>query len=391
MKRTHRSLVFGVLALVLSAGAVLVTHRHRPDQRSVVPPSLWKVEAPLTTIGVPDGPLPYVFGQVSAAGTLSDGSIFVADAGFSELRIYDQRGKHRLVVGRKGRGPGEFSRIIDARRIEGDTIVVLDRERLRRTWVAPDGGIARTISADPDALPPGGFPRMLVGSDGVLLEVYLAKDVQPGLSRPLADLFLLRGRARIDTLGQVALNDVYRPKDNPGNAVLPPLARLPAYAVANDVVYVGDMEAPHIYAYTLGRETRRIPTHVKPRYVDRGDAAAIRSHLVDRVARNQRLSPQQRRTIEKMDIPSRFPDYASLAVALNGDLWLEEYVPSHERSLAAGISRWNVISLEGNQLATVELPSGVRLLEIAENHLLWLFKDQESATPAIALAPLTRR
>jgi hypothetical protein len=96
----------------------------------------WRVSEALT-IGADTMDLPYQFGRVTDIAVGPDGSIFVLDNMAADVRVFDQAGVHLRTIGRRGAGPGEFSRAAAAVFLVGD-------ERL----VIPDMGNSRINSLD---------------------------------------------------------------------------------------------------------------------------------------------------------------------------------------------------------------------------------------------------
>lgn len=72
--------------------------------------------------------------------TLSNGGLAVID--WTRVRLFDSAGTQTAVVGREGRGPGEFSGLTQMCRLPGDSVLVFDQTR-RLTVVSPQGEIVR--------------------------------------------------------------------------------------------------------------------------------------------------------------------------------------------------------------------------------------------------------
>jgi len=62
------------------------------------------------TIGLVDGPEPYVFGSVEDAALGPGGVIYALDGQAQVVRMFDGAGRHVRDIGGPGRGPGEFRR-----------------------------------------------------------------------------------------------------------------------------------------------------------------------------------------------------------------------------------------------------------------------------------------
>ena len=74
---------------------------------------MWGVEAslvPEVTIGELDGPEEYLFGRISSIAVNNDGTVYVLDQQAQHVRVFDSRGVYLETLGRRGQGPGEFSR-----------------------------------------------------------------------------------------------------------------------------------------------------------------------------------------------------------------------------------------------------------------------------------------
>lgn len=86
----------------LADGTVVVRY-----ERSFAPraPAL----APDLSIGVMEGDLNYVFGDVRGIEADSAGTIYVLDYQAAEVRAYDAEGRYLHTLTRKGRGPGELT------------------------------------------------------------------------------------------------------------------------------------------------------------------------------------------------------------------------------------------------------------------------------------------
>ena len=66
-------------------------------------PDLILADEPLVRIGVIDGDLEYIFGSVTGAVRLDDGSVVVADEQSYNVRRFDSGGRHMWTSGRPTR------------------------------------------------------------------------------------------------------------------------------------------------------------------------------------------------------------------------------------------------------------------------------------------------
>ena len=88
-----------------------------------------------------DGPMEYIFGNVTGAIRLEDGSVVIADEQSYNVRRYDASGRHVWTSGRNGEGPGEYGGLRLLRGCPGATITVFDWHLNRITELDQDGEV----------------------------------------------------------------------------------------------------------------------------------------------------------------------------------------------------------------------------------------------------------
>lgn len=114
------------------------------------------------------GKEPYLLGGVTDAMRLSDGTVVIADCQSSELRFFDEGGRHVRTVGGRGQGPGEFT-LLSPRRIfpvRGDSIGAFDAMASRVTIFDSDGRVGRVVRV---AVRPGRGEVKGMTDDGSLI------------------------------------------------------------------------------------------------------------------------------------------------------------------------------------------------------------------------------
>ena len=102
---------------------------------------------------------------VTDATRLPDGGIVIANAGSSELRVFNPDGSHSATWGRRGEGPGEFTTGSPAAvaRWPGDSIAAPNRWGGRLSIFDKDGNHGRDVHLEAglanvvDLLPNGGI------------------------------------------------------------------------------------------------------------------------------------------------------------------------------------------------------------------------------------------
>lgn len=94
-------------------------------------------------LGTDDGP-GLISSNVLGITVDSQGRYWVLSGNEPPL-VFDSTGKFRAIVGRRGQGPGEFMRPIDALAIAGDSVLIVDGALARATVVGPDLVPSRTL------------------------------------------------------------------------------------------------------------------------------------------------------------------------------------------------------------------------------------------------------
>ncbi|MDE2762049.1 MAG: hypothetical protein OXQ94_11340 [Gemmatimonadota bacterium] len=101
-------------------------------------------DEPLVRVGLLDGPEEYLFGNVSGAVRLENGSVVVADEQSREVRMYDVGGRHVWTSGREGEGPGEYRGLWLLRGCPGAAVTTFDWQLDRITELDSAGGVVDT-------------------------------------------------------------------------------------------------------------------------------------------------------------------------------------------------------------------------------------------------------
>ena len=91
------------------------------------------------TIGVVDGAQEYMFGNVRDVLELRDGSTLVVDDKAFAIRQYDAQGAHVRTIGRKGQGPGEYTRPGMLAELPDGRILLVDGGNVRVNVYARNG------------------------------------------------------------------------------------------------------------------------------------------------------------------------------------------------------------------------------------------------------------
>jgi len=121
----------------------------------------WTIREGLT-IGSDTLDATYQFGRVTDLAVTPEGMIVVLDAMVSEVKIFDSEGVHQRTFGRRGKGPGEFSRSAAAVFLmDEDYLAIPDMGNSRINSFGIDGGFLGSVPVSYES----GFP-VRWGSDG---------------------------------------------------------------------------------------------------------------------------------------------------------------------------------------------------------------------------------
>ncbi len=361
-----------LLATTLAAGPA--TSEHRLAAQTVVKseaprdPDLVLANEPLVRIGLIDGPLEYLFGNVTGAMRLEDGSIVVADEQSYEVRRYDGNGRHMWTSGRQGEGPGEYGGLWLLRGCPGAAITVFDWHLDRITELDLDGRVTGTRALNVVGVTPYGAPAC--SPDGDLVFTPWPDDTRPeGVAvgehhRWQMDLKLARNDGSVTLRSGIPGTErtFYGGSDGPRN-----WGRTMVFAVVSTGVWYGaadDYELEHVD--WTGRVTR-IATWNGP------DLEVTREHLNRyRDAYLARYDdPESRRRFERDrwpgirdGLPERFPAYDALLPLADGSVW----VKSH--GWRAPDSELHLLDAEGAWIRRLTIPGGSTLLDAGRDWVL---------------------
>jgi hypothetical protein len=342
-------------------------------------PAAWTLAAtPLLSIG--GGTMPgHELDRVYGGALLPDGSVVIGNSGTGELRFFNRNGSLIRAAGRKGRGPGEFQAVSWLRPYRGDSLLVFDLYLQRFSVWTQAGAFARTFQL------PGNWPAARavgVFPDGRIL---FAVDEQPdpraaeGISRTEFDLVRVDPVGEhADTVGRFAGPDwlLYR-RSASFAATQPPFGRTAHAEVSGqDVLYASsDSGVVRVYRQDGVQRTFRVP----------GGARRLQRRAVED-ALNQIRDPAERQAVTRYtrDLAgASAPRVEEMRVDRHGNVWIRTPSP------ALGTSRWLVMALAGEQIGSIDLPSGSMPLDIDRDVIL-LQETDGDGVQRVSLRGITR-
>lgn len=372
--RAHRRpfLTFAVLALLLHAASC----SKDADSASPDAPATWTLSAdPTVVIGGADEREGYLLHQVVGATRLADGRIVVANHGTLQLRYYDPEGTHLFDAGGEGEGPGEFESLAGFTRLPGDSILVDSWRRLSR--FGPDGRYASSIPYDmllheECRWTTGGGQHPLADGSMVVVSVVYAGIIGgrrcpiPAEAQPPAVIGrFIPATGVFDTMAELpGTEESYR-----DNTYAYP--KTVVFAIEDDRVHLGQTGSDTILAMSFTGDTIATllaPFDPVPVPADARTTGSTRGTLI---------------------FPDHYPRYARLVAAPADRVWVMAYPPLKEpvhysellsperfQRVEDGGARWGVVDRDGRFIAEVRTPEGFFLLEVGDDHVLGVHKDE---------------
>lgn len=309
------------------------------------------------------------FDQVVGMTRLSNGSLVIADMGWSEIRLYSPGGNFVASAGREGEGPGEFSNDIKLMlRTAHDTLWAIDWDD-RVSVFGPELGLARTFALQANAV---AIYDLGGGSMAVEFGTHFTAAEKGGTVRSPTVLWRSDTEGtRLDSIASTAGGEEYVAVTSRGNlaslgALFPKEAQVAAHGGR---MFVGNADAMEVEERArTGNLLRilRIPDY--PLALSAAELQAERDSLLSR-----RSSSLWRQVAENTPVSGTRPAYDRMIVDPWGALWLRRYRALGE---AAEPRRWLVLGLDGTWLGTLETPDRFEVLEIQPDALLGVWRDE---------------
>jgi hypothetical protein len=357
------------------------------------PAKAWRIEpTPILAIGGAgtDADTLNELNLVMGVTQLSDGRWAVGVQGSSTVRFYDSRGRMTGSAGRKGEGPGEFRQVMGVRAMRGDTLVVTDLGEVE--WFTADGKFVRQ-GASRSRGDVFVYPAVVLGDGSYLGQLYDERTVVPAGRVRQRNRLVIVGRegSLRDTVGSIGmLEQVFDGRSSFGQQQVVFSAGEPL-AADDGRYFIGSATRFEIAEFTLtGKPARliRLPGRATP--VTAEAIRAYREHFQNMPGEDGRpMGPAMKarfaQALERTVYAEDFPPFGRLMLDRAGHLWVQRYsyqsvfmTPGPVRTQTMPVaSRWEVFDRAGSWLCTVTLPERFTPVEIGEDYVAGVARDED--------------
>ncbi len=330
----------------------------------------WHVDSEPLTIGDARGAEEYMLHRATQPWTLDDGRIAVANDQH-EIRFYDSAGRYLTRVGRRGKGPGEYTQLWSLARLPADTLLAADPANARVTLLDSDGRVLGSYTMLGEySVPPSiqWLPdRSAVYFDGRIERLFApnAQD-RTGVAQDSAWLIRLAP-------GAVSRDTITRVPGHWYNIVGGWFSRV---ALSGDLILAvgAQIVVGHGATFALdwyddsGRLTRSTRVALAPRAVTDADIAAYKS------ATRRPAAGELSEGGPRMEAYAKYVPVISRAlIDRAGLVWVRRWVGPTTRDVECII-----FEQEGRPAARITLPAALTVSDIGTDYILGIHRDDDA-------------
>jgi len=329
---------------------------------------------PLVEIGALEGEPEYQLFDVRDAHRFADGRLAIANGGSYQIRFYDPSGRYRRSVGGEGDGPGEFRSIYALHPRPADSLWVFDTRHWSFIVLDSAGAFVRTWSfgsGNGFRFPRGVFPDGTALVQGV--QLFTAGETSSGLQRTPVDIALFAPDGTpAGSLGERPGNEMFVWTANAGMAVRGlAFGRQLFTVVAGDRAVIGSNDERSFAVVRRTGDIERIVRVAGP--LDPVEPGDFDRYVEEMLASSEsdELRRMWRDMFDAMPRHDTYPAYSEIRADHAGRVWVADYrPPGEERRM------WTVFDPEGRMLGRVRTPDDLRVLEIGEDYILGVARDE---------------
>ncbi len=347
-------------------------------------------DEPRLRLGTVSGDTIREFYRVRTPFLMPDGRLVVPLTGAGELRVFNWDGEFVEAFGGAGEGPGEFTRLSSAWP-EGDTIEAYDGRLRRFTRFLPGGSVQVVTlagSGTAESAPAGAVPEGWL-TTGVAGGEYPGRDlIAVNWFTPDGD-----GLEEIDRV-----EGMHRAGTGPH-----PLSPRAVVRVGNGSVHWGETLTPRIHIWDPEEGIRRQITWTPAPKSSPDDAMSlVRDSLAAREKAGVSTGPWTR-LVQEAQAPERLSVFWDFMVDELGFIWIQPYDPAGHAFALGGVEggsyvtggsssggRWLVLSPDGTEAGSVQVPEGLRLTHITRDAVVGI-RLNEMDVETVEVRSLERR
>lgn len=331
----------------------------------------------------------YLVGDVVGSGD----DLLIVNGGTSQILRYDLAGNLKLRIGRRGSGPGEFSRLSGLYRCGGDTLVANDFSRM--VTLSPAGGFLRT---EPVRRAPGEGSIRVRGATADCSTFVLSPgvDVSPELGQVgrRSTRFTwgsLDGTERKDIGAFPTREVVTRIVEEMAQPVPLPWGADGAWAIGQGQFHIGSTDRAEIRVFAPSEGLVAIVRWAaKAQPITEQDRQLYQARREWLLEAFPPAAPVAAPLDEYPKIPDKMPLFRSLLLDDAKNLWIRQYprfvagrpdlfdrdVPMrYTPPSGLEAERWTVLDSGGRWLGEVETPLDLVVRSVYRNMVIGVWKD----------------
>lgn len=330
----------------------------------------WRLtRQPLVQIGSvsSDGP-DQLFG-ITQSQLLPSGEILIVNSRAHDVRVFDETGRHRRTIGRRGEGPGEFRSPWHAYPLPGDSLLVVDLYRAVSVFDS-QGAYARRFVPDGRGGEMQGAPLGQFADGSLFFRRRQRQDpAWTGLRRSQVELVRVDVNGALATSFGVFDDQTVRYGGGPRH-LFGAWAQSAPYGMS--IIYGPGDEFELREVNPDGRIVRLIRLDLPRRAVTEADIDAELESMRELMRVEGQLQFFERLYAEA-DAPEYFPAHSNIRVDDQRRIWVQDYQP-----FSARVERtWYVFDADGAYLGPVVFPASFAVHQIARGNVIGRWTDDD--------------